>query len=174
MEKNLIVPSRVDMDTFMQFGIFDTFRLQKRWYRPAVFAVILCGFAVVCLVSGREGGLLLGGALLAVGLGLPIAYVANFLLSLRRQAGRLKLDGKRIVYSLRFQPESVIVNTGKEEAAFPWEQIHHAYRVPGCIYLYAAPRRAFLLPENGQEETVWQALTEKLPPEKLSDRRRKG
>ena len=173
MERNLIVPSRVDTDTFLQFGVFDTFRLQKRWRRPALFAAILCGCGAACLASGREGGTLLGGVLLAVGLGLPLIYVANFLFSLRRQAGRLQLDGKRIVYTLHLQPEGVSVSTGKENTAFPWAQIHRAYRVPGCIYLYAAPRRAFLLPENGQEESVWQALTEHLPPEKLEDRRRK-
>lgn len=172
MERNLIVPSRVDTDTFLQFGIFDTFRLQKLWRRPALFAAILCAFAAVCLISDREGGTLLGGVLLAVGLGLPLVYIANFMLSLRRQAGRRKLDGKRIVYTLRFQPEGVSVSTGQETASFSWEQIHHAYRVPGCIYLYAAPRRAFLLPENGQEESVWQVLAEHLPPEKREDRRR--
>ena len=168
MEKQLLIPSRVDADTFIRFGLFDTFRLQKRWRLPALFALILCAAAVVCLVSGRTGGNLLGGILLLVGLGLPAAYAANFLFSLKQQARRLKLDGERIVYTLRFQQEGVHVTAGQQENDFSWEQLHHAYRVPGCVYLYAAPRKAFLLPDSGQEEAVWPQITAHLPPEKYT------
>lgn len=166
MEKPLIVPSRVDEDAFIRFGLFDALRLQKRWRPPAIFAAVFCVFAAVCLVSGREGGTLLGGVLLLVGLGLPAAYIVNFYVSLKQQARRLKLDGKRIVYTLRFQPEGVAVNSGKEETQFSWEQIHHAYRAAGCTYLYAAPRKAFLLPHGEQGEAVWQYIEASLPEEK--------
>ncbi|MBD5147401.1 MAG: YcxB family protein [Oscillibacter sp.] len=166
MEKQLIVPSRVDEDTFTRFGLFDTFRVQKRWRPPALFAALFCVFSAVCLASGREGGRFLGGVLLLVGLGLPAAYLINFFLSLKQQAKRLKLDGRRIVYTLRFQPEGVAVNSGQEETSLTWAQIHHVYRAPGCTYLYAAPRKAFLLPHSGQEDAVWQLVEANLPEEK--------
>lgn len=170
MEKPLIIPSRVDEDTFIRFGLFDAFRVQKRWRPPALFAAILCASAAVCLLSGREGGALLGGVLLLVGLGLPAAYVGNFLLSLRQQARRLKLDGRRIVYTLRLHGEGVSVNSGQQETSFSWAQIHHVYRLPGCVCLYVSPRKAFLLPGE-QEEAAWQYIRAHLPEEKLTEKR---
>lgn len=169
--QTLIIPSKIDAGTFRRFALFDTFVRQKRWRRPALFAGILCASAAVCILmrEGREGAVLLGTVLLAVGLGLPAFYVLNFLWSVRKQGRRL--DGGRTAYTLHLREEGLTVLSGKERAEYAWEQLLLACRVPGCIYLYVSARRAFLLPDCRQSEAAWTLLREKLPAEKHMDRR---
>lgn len=171
--QTLIVPAKIDARTFRRFAVFDTFRRQKRWRAPALFAALMLAFALVCFAfrDGRDGAALLGAVLLLVGLGLPAVYVGSFLLSVRKQGRRLGLDGAQTAYTLHLREEGIQMVSGRERAEFRWEQLFRAYRVPDCIYLYVSQQRAFLLPEDGQGGAVWTLLTEKLPAEKLEDRR---
>ena len=107
--------------------------------------------------------------LLAVGLGLPVFYVLNYLWSVRKQGKQL--DGSRIAYTLHLREEGLLALAGQERAECPWSQIFLACRDRGCIYIYVNARRAFLLPDCEQTEAAWALLQEKLPEEKRRDRR---
>lgn len=174
MEKQTItMPAKIDAATFRRFALFDTFHRQKRWRAPVLFAAVMAAFAAVCFAcqGSRSGAALLGAVLLTVGLGLPAVYVLSYLLSVRKQGRRLGLDGSRPAYTLRLGEDGIQVVSGKERAEYRWEQMFYVYRVPACIYLYVTPRRAFLLPEDGQGGVAWALLMKKLPAEKLEDRR---
>ncbi len=165
----ILVPAKITRDVFRRFAYFDAFYHQKHWQRPLVFALLMSAFSVPCfLLRDRRGGaVLLGGALLAVGLGLPLAYLLSFSLSLRRQMKRMDLSGARIAYTLRLEPGGIHVAAGAEAADYPWETVHMAYRVSGCDYLYVSAGRAYLLPHGPSAEKVWTLLQSALPPEKL-------
>ena len=56
-----------------------------------------------------------------------------------------------------------------EIVTVPWKDADSAYRRKGCIYLYAGPQRAFLLPDgqaDAPDEAVWQAVARGLGEEK--------
>lgn len=169
----ITVPAKIDAGVFRRFALFETFVRQKRWRSPALFAAILLTAAGVCFVFGADqrGAGLLGAVLALVALGLPAAYVVSFLCSVRKQGKRLGLDGARVVYTLHLNEDGILTTSEKEQSALRWEQIFCAYRVEGCIYLYATPRQAFLLPEDGQGDAVWTLMTRQLPAEKCVDRR---
>ncbi len=165
----VLIPARITREVFRRFAFFDAFYHQKHWQRPLAFALLMSAFSVPCfLLHGqRRGALLLGAVLLAVGLGLPLAYLLSFSLSLRRQMKRMDLRGERIAYTLRLEPGGVHVTAGTEAADYPWETIHMAYRVSGCDYLYVSVGRAYLLPHGPSAEKIWALLQSRLPPEKL-------
>ena len=162
-QKTLIIPAKIDGQTFFRFALFDTFRRQGRWKAPALFAAIFAAAAAVCfaLRQRRTGAALLGGVLLAVGLGLPAAYVLSFLLSVRRRGKAL--DGSKIAYTIHLKEEGVLALTGEQQAEYRWEEIHRAYRAQTCLYLYVSAQKAFLLPECPQSEAVWEILRRRLP-----------
>ncbi len=76
-EHELTVMVHIDGRLFRNFALFDTFRRQRKWVSPALFAAIMIGFSCVCfaLRGQAEQAVLLGGTLLAVGLLLPAAYL---------------------------------------------------------------------------------------------------
>lgn len=171
---NDTITVRVEMDakTFRSFAWFDAFSRQKRWRSPALFAAILLAFAAVCfLMQGRaEQAALLGGVLTAVGVILPLGYFLQFYVTLRDQVKKFGLSQPKEVYSLTFSPEHVLVTNGKEENALAWDSIFAAYRRKGCIYLYAAANKAFLLPEDqipGGGDGLWAMLEGHMAPERL-------
>lgn len=169
--QTLTIPARIDAETFRRFALYDTFVRQGRWRNPALFAAILSASAAVCFLmrQRREGAALLGGVLLAVGLGLPAFYVLNYLWSVRRQGRRL--DASQIAYTLHLREEGLLAVAGQERAEYAWDRLFLACRVQGCIYLYVNAQRAFLLPDCGQSEAAWALVQEKLPEEKRRDRR---
>lgn len=68
-EHELTVMVHIDGRLFRNFALFDTFRRQRKWVSPALFAAIMIGFSCVCfaLRGQAEQAVLLGGTLLAVG-----------------------------------------------------------------------------------------------------------
>ncbi len=165
MDKTRItIPVRLDAKTFKRFSRFDTFVLRRRWVRPAAFALILVAFALVALLSGKEQSGLIAAVLLAVGLGLPLVYVGTFLSQVSHQAGRLRLDAPRLVYTVTLDFDGVrVVNHLKKEdpQCVKWADTRAAYRKRGCFYLYLSPVRACLLPfgqADVPDDAVWDYL----------------
>lgn len=156
----------------MGFGLFDAFRRNKSWLRPALFAAILGAAAAACFVlHQRRGAVLLGSVLLVVALGLPAAWSLSFFLSLREQSAGFA--GGKYVYTLELydDPRGIAVDNGAEQAAYPWEQVYHVYRRPAASYLYIAPRRAFLIPHHcveGGAEALWALLGRWVPEDRRS------
>lgn len=168
-QEGILIPAKITRPVFRRFAFFNTFYHQKHWQRPLVFALLMSAFSVPCFLlrDRRQGAVLLGAVLLLVGLGLPLAYLLSFSLSLRRQMKRMDLRGERIVYTLRLERSGVHVTAGPETADYPWETVHMVYRVSGCDYLYVSVGRAYLLPHGPSTEKVWALLQNVLPPEKL-------
>ena len=166
MKKSIItVPVRMDYKTLRDFSMFDTFVLKKRWIRPALFGGIFLVFAVICFAAtGKEQNWLLGAVMLLIGLGMPAVYVGMFLSGVKGQAKKLRLP--RRVYTLNFSGSGIhIVNDLKqdEKVDLEWKKIPAAFRCKKAIYLYAAPTRAFILPDgqgDASADELW-AMMEK-------------
>ena len=163
--KQIHIPVRLDAKTFKRFSRFDTFRLRRRWVRPAVFALILAAFAAIALVSRRPQAGLIAAVLLAVGLGLPLVYFGTYFSQLNAQAERQKLSPARRVYDVTLDFDGVRVeNVQVKESpqALRWDDVWSAWRVKGCVYLYASPTRAYLLPDgqaDAGDDALWSAIT---------------
>ena len=168
----IVIPVRLNEKTFRRFARFDMLRLRKRWVRPALFALILCAFAFVALISRKPQSGMIAAVLLAIGLGLPLIYVGMFLSQVNLQADKWKLGKGRLVYTvtLRSQDFTVISHQKAGEAVtVPWNEAAQAFRMKGCIYLYAGPAKAFLLPDgqaDAPDEEVWAMIMTQLGADK--------
>lgn len=168
---------RISAPVFRRFAMFDTFRLKRRWVSPAVFCVILLVFSFACMISGKEQAQFIGTVLQFVGLGLPLCYVLHFLIQVHDQCRRLGLKTPRPAYTLNFMPEELrVINdmAAEPEVRLPYASLHGAWRVSGAFYIYAAPSRAFILPDGqyplspGQ---MWDFLKMRMPAHALHGRR---
>ena len=96
-QHTIVIPVRLNEKTFRRFARFDMLRLRKRWVRPALFALILCAFAFVALISRKPQSGMIAAVLLAIGLGLPLIYVGMFLSQVNLQADKWKLGKGRYI-----------------------------------------------------------------------------
>ena len=166
MKKNTItVPVRMDYKTLRSFSLFDTFLLKKHWIRPAIFGGIFLVFAIICFAAtDKQQHWLLGSVMLLIAIGMPAVYVGMFLSQVKAQAKKLRLP--RRVYTLLFSEDGVIITNDmkqEERAQLAWEKIPAAFRRKNAIYLYAAPTRAFILPDGQADATpdqLWTMLEE--------------
>lgn len=170
---NRTVQAHITPEVFQEFAWFDILRQQRRWRTPALFTLLMAAFAAVCFLAPERvrGAGLLGWVLLGVGAALPLGWLLSFHLSVRNEAKRLRLAQAPVAYTLRLTDRGVAVSNYKEQAEFAWEQLHCACRLRRCICLYAAPRRAFLMP-NGDltdREDLWRELCRRLPPDRVRD-----
>lgn len=147
------VTAHVKMDAriFRRFALFDTFLLRRRFVSPCIFAAIFLVFSLIAFLSGRPQSAFLGVVLLVVGLGIPLAYIASFLLQVHDQCTRLGLKKPRPAYTLNMgEKELRVINDMNEEpeVRFPWATLHGVWRTKHAYYLYAASSRAFILPDG--------------------------
>ena len=174
--REISIQSKITPKVFREFALFDTMYRQKRYRGPLLFAVILTVFAGICFSQqGRhEQAVLLGGVLLTVGLGLPLAYILIFLSSVSTKAKQLKLGSAPAAYTVSLSPEAVVVTDGEQRAEYVWKDIMYAYRIKRSTCLYVGANRAYLLPIASQQEEVelWSLISNSLPPEKRKDLRK--
>lgn len=174
-KKELLIPARITPDVFREFAVFDAMVRQKRWKGPLVFALVFTAISVLCYTQAAKirGAWLLGTVLLAVGLGLPAAYIANFFLSVKAQGRRLGGENAPIAYTVRLREEEVMAEQGKERMTLSWQQLYAAVRLEHSVCIYVSPQQAYLLPgeageRDGQE--IWDWVRERMPEEKRTDR----
>ena len=166
----ITVRVRMDGRTFRRFAFYDTFVKNKRWKSPAIFALLMTVFAAVCfLFHQKEGAVMLGSVLLAVGLGMPVVYGLSFLLSVSASIKAQKLPRPAYEVTLTNQEDGIFIRSlaaGKDEAVtLRWNSLHAVHRAKGCIYLYAIPAKAFLLPDgqaDASPDEVWTMITRNL------------
>ncbi|MDO4483302.1 MAG: YcxB family protein [Clostridia bacterium] len=163
-------------DLFRRFAMYDTFVKQRRYFLPLGFCAIMLFFATVAfLAKDKPQHILIGSILTVVGLSLPLTYWLTYRSSLKGiiKANKFPKD----VYELRLTEEKdglkihSLTNT-KEQAAYKWEQVFRAVRTKGCIYLYPAPIKAFLLPDGQADvspDELWAFLKKVLPEAKLKE-----
>ena len=168
----ITIPVKLDEKTFRRFARYDTLQLRRTWVKPAIFAGILCAFAAVALISRLPQSGMIAAVLLAVGLGLPIVWIGTYLSQVNAQAARWKLGKGRSVYTVTLRPEGFRVTSDRKQedtGLLPWEKAALAVRRKDCVYLYATPVKAFLLP-NGQADApdgaVWEMIRQGMGPEK--------
>ncbi|MBR3106890.1 MAG: YcxB family protein [Clostridia bacterium] len=175
----IVIPVKLDEKTFKRFARFDMLTLRRQWVRPAVFSLILIGFAIVSLLIQKEQSGLLAAVLLTVGLGLPLVYLGSFLSQVNMQAERSRLGSGKRVYTVTLDGEGLTVHNDRkqeETLRLPWDKTQQAFRNPGCVYLYVTPIKAFLLP-NGQanmpDQAVWDFLVQHMGADKCKERRKR-
>ena len=170
---SVTVPAALDGKDFLRFALFDTFRRKKRWKPPVLFACLMSAFALACfsLRGSRDQAVLLGGVLLGVGLLLPLVWFLFYLSSVRKEARRLGLSREQPRYETRLGESGVAMLRGEDRADWRWQDIHAAWRVRGCIYLYVRPEQALLLPEDRNADRAWEILCAHLPESKRKDLR---
>jgi hypothetical protein len=177
-EKTVTISVKLDRATFRRFAAFDTFRRQQRWRLPVWFAVILLGFSIYLFFqTDKPQSGLLGGVLLAIGLGLPVIYFTSFYFTLREN--EIKYCLPRLVYTLKLSDRDVYIHSAvnkEEELTLPWDKLHMACRVKGAVYLYVLPARAFILPDGQADvpdEELWALIESRMPKDKRRSLRRK-
>lgn len=175
-QKPLLIQSRITPEVFREFALFDTMYRQKRCRRPLLFAAILTVFACICFTQqGRNNqAILLGAVLLAVGLGLPTAYILFFLYSVHKKSKQLSLKDAPAAYTVKLSPKSVVVTAGEQRAEYAWKDILYVYRIRHSTCLYVSVNRAYLLPISSQreEDARWALISEQVPSEKRKDMRK--
>ena len=148
----ITVHVRINARIFRRFAMYDTFRVQRRWRAPALFAAILAFFAAVChTLTGRAQSAMIGNVLLIVGLGLPLAYVLHFLVQVHDQCSRLGLRQLRPAYTLNMEESRLrILNDmlKEPEVSLPWDTLHGVWRSEFAFYIYATPSRTFIVPDG--------------------------
>lgn len=175
MEQDTItVQSVMDEACFTEFALFDVMRRQKRWQRPALFAVFFTALSLLAFSrrGQAEQAALLGWILLIVGLALPLVYLVSFFLSVRQQARKLRGAGP--AYTLSLDGKGLTVRKGEQTLSVPWEKLHAVYRLKHSICLYTDARHAFLLPRSCGEEVfaaAWRLLEGHTEPAKRRDLR---
>ncbi len=164
----LKIDVRISKKIFRNFALFDAFCRQKRWVSPAVFAGIFFAFSLISYLARfrNDQALLLAGVLLSVGIVLPCVYFFSYLLSIKTQSDRMKLDKPRLAYSLSADTNGLGITMAKENQYIAWEQIYAVYRRKNCTYLYLSPGQAFLLPHAqiaDGVDTLWALLRNVVP-----------
>lgn len=173
MEKSIAVSVTLDTKTFRRFALFDTFVIKKHGRKPILFSLILLAFAVAALWLRKEQSGMIAAVLLVIGLGLPILYIGVFISQVNLQAERFKLGKGRKVYVITLDNGGVTVHNlqqKEEDLRLSWDGVWRAYQRKGCVYLYASPAKAFLLPAgqaDAPDREVLGALREKLPSSRL-------
>ena len=172
--RQITIQSFIDARVFSEFAWFDLLRVRKRWRRPALFAAFF--ITIAALAFSRAGSVdhaaLLGGVLLAVGVGLPLVYFWGFHQSVRKQSA--KFTGKEAAYTVTLDAQGISVAKGKQTVSFGWEGIHAVHRLKRCVCIYTDSHHAFILPSAGNSEAVqqaWELMTVHLAPERLFDHR---
>ena len=167
--KPLTIACKIDQNTFKNFAVFDTLVRKKGWRNPALFALIMSAFTVVCFLGRKTHAqaVLLGGVLLGIGIILPLVWFGMFFSSVKRQAARSGLSPDKTQYFVTLSGEKIHVEKGKETADFQWKDAYLARRVKGCIYLYVSQNRAFLLPDCDETDQAWEIITAKMEPGKI-------
>ena len=167
-----VIESNITGQQFGRFAMYDTFVRRKAWRAPALFALMMGGFALVCftLARDKEQSSLLGLVLLAVGLVLPTVWLLMYVFSVRNQIKKFGLSIFKVQYRTELDEGGFRVIKGKEKADFHWADVTLLVEDRGCAYLYVDKGRAFLLPESEKCRQALALLESRLPPEKVKKR----
>ena len=172
------VQVKIDARLFRHFAMFDAFIRRRRWQPPALFAGIFLFFALAAYLMRERApqATMLAGVLLGVGVVLPLVYLVSYLLSIRAQIKKMKLDKPRAAYSLTLDERGMDVNAGKTTHTYEWTSLYAAYRRADCTYLYVSAGQAYLLPHaqlSGGPDALWELLSSQMQSSKLHAGKRK-
>lgn len=174
-KRELLIPVRITPPVFREFAVYDAMTRQKRWRGALLFGLVLVALSALCYTQTSGWGVAwaAGTALLALGLGLPAAYFANFFLTVKAQGEKLGGENAPIAYTVRLREEGVQAEKGKEKVVMDWGQLYGAVRLRHSVCLYATERQAYLLPGEAGEragDEIWGWVWEYVAQEKRTDR----
>lgn len=172
----MTIEVRLSEQHFRNFLIFNILTRLRLYKSPVMFASILTVSAIISFFMHTVGGaILLGVVLLVVGLGVPVVYFTSFFVSLRVQVRQQNLNPPRLVYTLRFDSASdlIEISNDHENVTYRWEDVFHAYHEKDAIYLFITGERAFLIPfvACADKNAVWDLMETKLGTERSTRRR---
>ena len=113
-EEAITVHVKMDEKIYKRFSYFDAFTLRKKWRSPVIFAAIMLVSGIVAFLVARQESVLIGTALLLVGLGLPVIWFASYISSVRLKAVQLQLEKPRPVYTVSVGKALRVHNDMKE------------------------------------------------------------
>lgn len=164
MSRQIDIHVRLDAAAFRRYCAFDTFRRQRRWYAPVLIAMVLITAALaglLKLVPMSEGT---AGVLMGLGIAIPMVIFGLYAIQIEAQIAGQHLKDAPAVYSLSLSADGVrITNDQKKEppVELAWHQLWAAFRRKDCVYLYASPERALILPDGQGSvsgEEVWRYI----------------
>ena len=107
-------------------------------------------------------GFMGGEVLLVIGLITPLSFLIQFRQSIVAQIKRFRLETPKPVYRLTFPAEGdtfLLQVTEQPEQTLAWRDLAGAYLTKRALYLYAAPRQAYIVPlsqlQAGEGATLW-------------------
>lgn len=176
VQKELRIEAKITPEAFREYTYFDALTRRKRYKGPLLFSLILAVSAGICFtqVGRRESAALLGGVLLAVGLGLPAVYFASFFSSVRRSAKLLAQKKIPAAYTVILTSAGIAIPAGGKTLTYGWDSIFYVYRIRHSTCVYVEADRAYMLPRQDPEteERLWALIGQALPGEKCFDRRK--
>lgn len=155
----ITVNVQMDDRVFSDFAAFDSIVLPRRWQKVALFVGVMLALALLNLFTGAQ---LLFWVLLIIGLITPLSFLIQFRQSIVAQIKRFRLETPKPVYRLTFPPEGETFQmqaTDQPEQTLAWHDLAGAYLTRKALYLYAAPRQAYIVPlhqlQPGEGATLW-------------------
>lgn len=174
----LVVRSAITAEQFRRFSYFNGLILKRRYLGLIAFAVLLAVFGWCNLITGSK---FLFWLFVGTGLLVPGIYLMQFRKSIRAQIKRLNLNESPCeAYTVGLNQKGIYIERSGEHLSFDWETLHSAHRVGSCTYLYYAPQRALILPDdcifgggtndasaNASPEDLWTLFQEHMPQKSL-------
>lgn len=162
--QNATVRVIMDIPTLRRFALYDVFIFRHGWRLPTIFSGIMLIFGLIAFFSGKSQAYLLGSVLMLIALGMPAAYYFTFIGQVKARGKALGLEKRKAAYTVALTPDGVTIeNNMKQEdlVHLEWDKLHAACRGREAIYLYAAPQKAFILPDGQADlpaQELWKLL----------------
>lgn len=171
----LVIRSKITANQFRRFSYFDGLVRKHRYLGLIAFAVLLVVFGWCNLITGSK---FLFWLFVGTGLLVPGIYLMQYQKSIRTQIKALKLNETPCdAYTVGMNSKGIYIDRGGEHLSFDWEALDSAHRFGSCTYLYYAPRRALILPDdcitdaatgtNAAPEVLWALLQEHMTEKSL-------
>lgn len=171
----LVIPATITARQFRRFSYFNGLIRKHRYLGLIAFAVLLVVFGWCNLITGSK---FLFWLFVGTGLLVPGIYLLQFRRSVRAQTAALKLNESPFnAYTVGINDKGIYIERGGEHLSFDWETLDSAHRFGNCTYLYYAPQRAVILPDdcitdaqsstNASPEKLWKLLREHMPEKSL-------
>lgn len=174
MSPSVKVETVLTPGAFAAFSRFNAFRLHWRGIGLCLFPLVMALMGAVHLATGSPGLFFL---FCALGVLLPVGYLAFFFIAVHRQIEIHQIREPRVVYRVSIGEGGVSVSNDREQAEYGWDHVFRAYLTEQYAYLYITNSKAFILPYTniveGSREDLDATLRRGLGAARVRNLRRK-